>query len=254
MLHLPVVLVLVITCSGAGAVDTLLDASPVVTPAFHTAGFRVAMQGDDNLNATASLAYRIEGAMDWRPAQPLVRITGNRFAGTLFQLTEDTAYEARVTLDDSDGGNRTLTVPFHTRATPRAGNGRLIWVSAEAGDGADGSRDRPFRTIQAGVNAAQPGDIVSVLPGIYRESVRVFFKSGLPDAPITIKAAVPGVFLRGCSALYERPQARNPWRLEADGLFSTILPSMTGYVAADGNRLYHRWSAGKPVGGRIRVR
>lgn len=249
MLRLLVALALVISCTGARAVDALLDVTPVVTPAFHTAGFRVVVQGDEDADITALLAYRITGAADWRPAQPLVRIAGNRFAGTLFHLTEGTAYEARIFLNDPDGGSRTLTVSFRTRATPAHGTGRVIWVSPEAGGGADGSPERPFRTIQAGVNAAQPGDIVSVLPGIYRESVRVFFKSGLPDAPITIRAAVPGVCLRGCSSLYEKPQTRGTWRLESDGLYSTLLPSMTGYVAADGNRLFHSGSLRALVGG-----
>ena len=36
-----------------------------------------------------------------------------------------------------------------------------------------GKHHRPFRTIQAAVDAADPGDTIRVCPGLYRETVKV---------------------------------------------------------------------------------
>ncbi|MFD7907845.1 PKD domain-containing protein [Kitasatospora sp. NPDC059747] len=58
-------------------------------------------------------------------------------------------------------------------------------------DAGSGAQDRPFCTVQAAVDAAQPGQTVQVATGgSYRESVTVRH-SGLPGRPIVIKADIP---------------------------------------------------------------
>ncbi|MCX8107266.1 MAG: DUF1565 domain-containing protein, partial [Verrucomicrobiae bacterium] len=45
-------------------------------------------------------------------------------------------------------------------------------VSAKArADKCDGSRRNPFRTISAAARIAQPGDVITVHEGVYRERV-----------------------------------------------------------------------------------
>ena len=74
--------------------------------------------------------------------------------------------------------------------------GRTLHVSASATDGGDGSADRPFASIQAGVAVAQPGDTVLVAAGTYdRYDTRQnqhhtkITAQGKPDAWISIRAA-----------------------------------------------------------------
>ena len=66
------------------------------------------------------------------------------------------------------------------------------WVSPAGEDSASGAQEKPFRTIQRGVNAAQAGDNVFVRAGRYEEHVNLAAgKDGQPDKWITI-AAAPG--------------------------------------------------------------
>ncbi|MHC4401134.1 MAG: right-handed parallel beta-helix repeat-containing protein [Planctomycetota bacterium] len=66
------------------------------------------------------------------------------------------------------------------------------WVSPQGSDDAPGSRQRPFRSIRRGVEAARPGDTVFVRAGRYEENVSVpSEKSGAPGQWLTISAA-PG--------------------------------------------------------------
>ena len=44
-------------------------------------------------------------------------------------------------------------------------------VSAQGNDGNDGSADQPYRTISAAARVAQPGDVITVHEGTYRERV-----------------------------------------------------------------------------------
>jgi len=71
-----------------------------------------------------------------------------------------------------------------------AAHGAEIWVdgaSTSKAASADGSDKAPFKTIEAALKAASPGDVVTVRAGVYRESVRV--PGGKAGAPTTLRAA-----------------------------------------------------------------
>jgi serralysin len=68
---------------------------------------------------------------------------------------------------------------------------RLLWVSADAAPGGDGSQGAPFQTIQAALNIAGAGDAVMVRAGEYRENAKIEYShgGGAPDAPLWIISA-----------------------------------------------------------------
>ena len=66
----------------------------------------------------------------------------------------------------------------------------LLYVDAHAAVGGDGSRERPFAKIMDAARVAQPGDEVSVLPGIYREEVSPGV-AGTKDHPIVFRSVEP---------------------------------------------------------------
>lgn len=59
------------------------------------------------------------------------------------------------------------------------------FVSPSGSDTNVGTSSLPFRTIQKGINMAQPGQVVEILPGSYSEKV-VTIRSGTPSAPIAL--------------------------------------------------------------------
>ena len=65
---------------------------------------------------------------------------------------------------------------------------RYLWVSVDGRDSNDGSRDAPFGSIQAAIEAATPGTAVLVTAGTYRENVKVT-SSGTEQKPIWIVSA-----------------------------------------------------------------
>jgi Ca2+-binding RTX toxin-like protein len=77
-------------------------------------------------------------------------------------------------------------------STPFAGlaPSRLLWVSASAKPGGDGSLRYPFNTLQAGVDAATPGTAVMVRAGTYVGNTLIQKdEGGTPSAPIWIISA-----------------------------------------------------------------
>ncbi|MFN8588541.1 MAG: PKD domain-containing protein [Candidatus Eisenbacteria bacterium] len=141
-----------------------------------SASFEWPITGDDNNNCTVTVEYRRAGTVEWRPAQPLLRVEhglwthgedpGNLLAGSLFFLQPGTSYEARLTLSDPDGGYDQQVVAFQTRQEPRAAALRTRYVIPGAGGGL-GTAGAPFRGLAAADSAAAPGDLFLLAPGTY---------------------------------------------------------------------------------------
>jgi len=91
--------------------------------------------------------------------------------------------------------------------------------SPKASDANPGTADLPLKTINRAAQLVQPGDMVVVKAGVYREHVRLV-RSGKPGAPITFVADPPGsVILTGADPItgWERvdsdaPIYRVPWK------------------------------------------
>lgn len=64
------------------------------------------------------------------------------------------------------------------------------YVDAAARATGNGTKERPFKTIQEAANIAKAGDTVNVLPGVYREYVNPIH-AGREDARITYRSTVP---------------------------------------------------------------
>ncbi|MGA9117044.1 MAG: right-handed parallel beta-helix repeat-containing protein [Bacteroidota bacterium] len=76
-----------------------------------------------------------------------------------------------------------------TGAVPSAPAGAQIHVSPAGSDSGDGSITSPYRTIQKGLSAAQPGMTVYLRGGTYVNSLTITFpRSGLVDQPIRLWA------------------------------------------------------------------
>lgn len=71
---------------------------------------------------------------------------------------------------------------------PSAATAREYFVSPVGDDAAEGSSTRPWRTIQRAADVAQPGDVVTIRGGVYREWVKPG-NAGREDAPIVYQAA-----------------------------------------------------------------
>lgn len=79
---------------------------------------------------------------------------------------------------------------------------REIHVAPTGDDAAEGTRERPLRTISAAAELAQPGDIVVVHEGLYREEIAPP-RGGLSDEQRIIYQAAPGecVEIRGSEVI-----------------------------------------------------
>jgi hypothetical protein len=68
---------------------------------------------------------------------------------------------------------------------------RQLYVSPTGNDTGDGSQAAPLRTIQAALDDAEPGTVVNLAPGEYREQPTTM-RDGAPGAPIVIRGPESG--------------------------------------------------------------
>lgn len=92
-------------------------------------------------------------------------------------------------------------------------------VSISGSDGNDGSSGRPFRTISAAARVAQPGDVITVHEGTYRERVTPP-RGGESDSRRIVYQAAAGqkVIIKGSEVV------RN-WKQFAPGVWKATIPN-----------------------------
>lgn len=90
-----------------------------------------------------------------------------------------------------------------------------IWVDGDfTGPVSSGSYHTPYKTVQAGLDAAAPGMEVTVREGTYREQITL--PSGTPGKPIALAAAT------GERVVLNAMVPLGGWQAEAGGLYSTM--------------------------------
>ncbi len=105
----------------------------------------------------------------------------------------------------------------------------VIYVSADAQRGGDGSKERPFRYINDAAQIAQPGDEVLVAPGIYREYVNPR-NAGTEEQRITYRSEQPlGAVITGAEQVKSwEPCEGTVWKAKIpNGIFGSYNPYTT---------------------------
>jgi hypothetical protein len=210
-------------------------------PTFQSLGARLTYTGDANANATAHIEWRVQGAPVWQTGVDMTRITNSRWAGSVFFLNADTPYEVRAVITDPDGGGSTSGTVRTRREPVQATPTRTWWVATNGSDANPGDSSRPFATIQAAANVAQPGEEIRVRPGIYYQSLDTP-RAGTATQFISLVADAPGVRIDGSDPAMLQ---RTDWRSEGGGVYSVAYSGTSTplLVCADSlQRLYHQAS------------
>lgn len=183
-----------------------------------------------SLPGTAQLYFRRSGELDWHAAHYLMRIDDGRLVGSLFNLSQSTAYDVKV----SDGAVEILG-SFTTQADELAfAPTNTIYVNTNSPAGGDGSMSAPLRTIQEGVNRALPGTQVLVADGVYKESV-TFPASGTAGNWIQVRAQGGGAVLDGSTSI--PAEEWKQYEGKTNVWYTKISPGIK-YLARDGLRFY----------------
>ena len=111
----------------------------------------------------------------------------------------------------------------------------------KADDGNEGTADVPLKTIQAALDKAKPGDVIQVMPGVYRESVEVK-RGGAREKPIVIEGVRDG---EGHMPVItgNDPFPKDAWRPVTDvpGIYrADIFTKLPGTVSVNGKGLIER--------------
>jgi len=205
---------------------------------FHAAGVVVEVSGDDDRDGSAGLELKSPGGSAFLPAHHAARIDDTHFVGSFFELNPDTVYTVRLTLADPDGITGVSQIEFlvNTRSdTFPEPSLRTLYVSPTGNNSNPGTDPlAPLETIQHAADLAQPGDLISIGPGIYRESVTVP-TSGTAAQPIVFRGAAAGAVLDGAD---EAIASSVTWTSQGSGIWSRALGFSTGHVVTDQGRLF----------------
>jgi hypothetical protein len=231
-------LFLAVAATAASAANTVSLVTVETYGNYHAGGVVATVSGDENRNASAELQWRMAGEGSFRAGHPLTRVDATHFVGSLFWLTPGRQYEVQVQLFDPDGlaGSPAAAATLQTRPDILVEpSGRTLYVSPTGNDTSPGTDPgSPLRTIQRGANLAQPGDLVLIRPGVYRESVTVP-RSGSGSQPIVFRGSAPGAILDGADGAIA---AGVSWSGVGSGVYSYVAGFPTGHVVSDQGRLY----------------
>ncbi len=180
------------------------------------------------LPKTAALMYQKSGETNWHTGHPLALSNNTRLAGSLFGLEPATTYNIKVVDGITEISGTVTTQPEELQFTPTT----ILYVDDDAAAGGDGTRAKPYKTIQEGVNHAAPGTQVLVADGVYHEAV-TFPASGADGKWIQVKAEGSGAILDGSQTL-----SGNIWKVYKKGKVWYTGAPYAKYLARDGQRYY----------------
>ncbi len=213
-------------------------------PTLINLGFEWMIQGDDNRSAKVEVSYRKSGTAAWKQGLPLLRIQNeeiyqgdgvfhvvspNMFAGSIFDLAEDTSYEARFTLTDPDGlagqsgKSVTKTVTVRTRPEPKPfAGGRVFHVYHPDYKGP--KQEPAFDAVMCAYNyycgggdtvtaarpRVKPGDTILVHAGVYKYFPQYYgsvmkFPSVLNDHSVNATTPFEGTYYLTADGTPEKP-------------------------------------------------
>lgn len=159
-------------------------------PTLHTIGLSLpVLSGDENFDAVVAVSYREAGAAGWKEALHLQRVlphtvssrdpspfpVADQFAGSIFGLEPDRAYEVKLDIADPDGPRLTKTVSTRTRPVPPGGPDRPRVVHVESS-----------RALAEALAAARPGDVIEMAAGTYMGPLTLE-RSGTNTDPIVVR-------------------------------------------------------------------
>ncbi|HSA64662.1 MAG TPA: hypothetical protein VLE25_08230 [Nitrospira sp.] len=163
-------------------------------PTIHTVGISLpVLSGDENYDAAVRVFYRPAGGSSWEEALPLQRVRpdtlsravpsafaiAEQFAGSIFDLAPDSAYEIRLRIEDPEGGITTRTAWAVTRAVPRTAPRSPHIVDVDSDD-----------ALAKALARAAPGDVITLERGLYKGPIRVERSGTVPD-PIIVRGGDP---------------------------------------------------------------
>ena len=236
--------------------DAVTHAAKLDPATPHSLGLRWHVAGDSNGNATVAVAFRRAGSEAWVEALPLLRVRPENqhpvrrrdgivlFAGSLLELTPDTAYEIRLRLHDPDGGDREEHLTARTAAEPRLPadlrRRHVTPFSNERKGGGKGSQADPFNGLKAAERAARPGDLFLLAPGVYRSSLKIG-RSGREGRPVVYRGPDDGGAILdgdGAEVLVDASDARHVWLrgLHLRNADTLILADRARHLVVQGNR------------------
>ena len=115
-------------------------------------------------------------------------VRGNARVWRSVTFPEITTTRIRVLVERTvDGRSRLVEVEAWAGGEEEPPVGPVEWFVAPGGTGS-GTSAAPFGSVQAGLNAANPGDIVTVRPGTYAERLQTV-RNGAAGQPIRLRAA-----------------------------------------------------------------
>ena len=119
-------------------------------------------------------------------------------------------------------------------------NAREYHVAVTGNDKNDGSASTPFKTINYAAQLAQPGDVITVHAGTYREWINPA-RGGESDARRIVYQAAPGeeVFIKGSEVI-------TGWKKEKEGVWKVMIPnSFFGNYNPYQDSIYGDWFGNK---------
>ncbi len=154
------------------------------------------VEGDDNLNASMQLSYKLasesvykDGAECMR-AHPSMEVDGsalnrNFFAGSVMFLQPGEKYDIKVEIHEPDGVNFLGEIELTTKALKSYDN-LIEYYAVPGSGGGTGTAADPFLGLQEAADNISAGSKVIVADGIY--SPFEIMQSGAEDLPIIFQA------------------------------------------------------------------